>query len=132
MNYRIFFWFIPEICLQRLDKTDLLGNRLHKLDFLDPEQDRCDYFELDDNKCWISNPGDLTILQLNIRGLFGKQNELRNILNSICGANKIDIALLQETWLTSDNKNKLNIPGYKHFAAHRPNKKRWWCICINK
>ena len=111
------------MCLQRLDKTDLLGNRLHKLDFLDPDQDRCDYFELDDNKCWQSNHGDLTILQLNIRGLFGKQNELRNMLNSICGANKVDIVLLQETWLTSENKNRLNIPGYKHFAAHRPNKK---------
>ena len=110
-------------CLQRLDKTDLLGNRLHKLDFLDPDQDRCDYFELDDNKCWQSNRGDLTILQLNIRGLFGKQNELRNMLNSICGVNKVDIVLLQETWLTSENKNSLNIPGYKHFAAHRPNKK---------
>ena len=111
------------MCLQRLDKTDLLGNRLHKLDFLDPDQDRCDYFELDDNKCWQNNRGDLTILQLNIRGLFGKQIELRNMLNSICGVNKVDITLLQETWLTSENKNRLNIPGYKHFVAHRPNKK---------
>ena len=64
------------MCLQRLDKTDLLGNRSHKLDFLDPDQDHCDYFELGNNKCWQSNLGDLTILQLNIRGLFGKQNEL--------------------------------------------------------
>ena len=115
--------FIPKMCLHKIEKSDFLGNRLHKLDFLDTDVNWCDYFELDDNQTWSSKSHDLTIMQLNIRGLLGKQNQLRNMINSICGINKTDIVLLQETWLTKESIEKINFPGYKHFAAHRPKKK---------
>ena len=61
-------------------------------------------------------------MQLNIRGLIGKQNDLLKLANSLCGTQKLDIILLQETWLKKDTLCRVNIPGYKHYAAHRINK----------
>ena len=89
--------FIPKMCLQRkIDQHDMLGNKLEKFDFLDHIEDRCDYFEVDDRHSWFCRSQDLTIMQLNIRGLIGKQHELLKLANSLCGTQKLDIILLQE------------------------------------
>ena len=115
--------FIPKMCLQcKIDQHDMLGNKLEKFDFLDHIEDRCDYFEVDDRHSWFCRSQDLTIMQLNIRGLIGKQHELLKLANSLCGTQKLDIILLQETWLKKDTLWRVDIPGYKHYAAHRINK----------
>ena len=36
----------------------------------------------------------------------------------IAGKQKVDIIMLQETWLTQTNCNLVNIPGYKHFFQY--------------
>ena len=111
------------MCLQHKDDLiDRLGNKLQKFDFVDHIEDRCDYFEVNDDQSWCCRTRDLTIMQLNIRGLIGKQNDLLKLANSLCGMQKLDIILLQETWLKKDTLCRVNIPGYKHYAAHRINK----------
>ena len=78
--------FIPKMCLQcKNDQYDMLGNKLEKFDFLDHIEDRCDYFEVDDKQRWFCHSWDLTIMQLNIRGLVGKKHDLLKLANSLCG-----------------------------------------------
>ena len=46
---------------------------------------------------------DLRVIQLNIRGLFGKQDKLLKLINC-CNKMKIDVVLLEETWLSKKIK----------------------------
>ena len=61
----------------------------------------------------------LRILQLNIRGILSKQQELRDLLIT----NSIDIALICETWLASNNENRLSIAGYNSLVKVRTGRK---------
>ena len=64
------------MCLQRVqDLKDNLGNRLEPVDFVDSDNDTCDYIELTNNNTWTSDGKDFLILQLNIRSLLNKQHE---------------------------------------------------------
>ena len=112
------------MCLQRPnDLTDNLGNRLEPLDFVDEDNDTCDYFDLDEDHNWIYTENDFTVLQINIRGLLNKQNDLLKLTNEIAGKQKIDVMILQETWLTNANQHLVQIPGYKHYVKYRTGKK---------
>ena len=107
--------FTPKMCLQRPhDLIDKLGNRLETVDFVDSDQDTCDYIDLTDNEPWHCVTSDLLVLQLNVRGLLNKQKDLSNLVNRVAGRNKIDVLMLQETWLTSSNCHLICLPGYKH------------------
>ena len=80
----------------------------------------CDYLSVD-NKLLIED-NDFAIFQLNIRGLGGKIDKLKTLLNDSF-KNKIpDILLLCETW---QNKSSPHIvmPGYHKFECRRTNKK---------
>ena len=57
-------------------------------------------------------------LQFNIQGLLNKQGELLKLINKIAGNKKIDVVMLQETWLTKTNCTLVNIPRYKHIFSH--------------
>ena len=108
------------MCIHRKEKlTDNLGNRLVQLDFVDKNNDTCDYFELINDNIWTCSKNDITALQLNIRGLLNKQSSLTDLIAKIAGKHKLDIIMLQETWLTQTNYNLVNIPGYKHFCQFR-------------
>ena len=61
-------------------------------------------------------------MQLNIRGLFGKRDELLRFLNG-CNKKKIDIVLLEETWLNTQNNAQFSVSGYNFLGRARPNKK---------
>ena len=60
--------------------------------------DPCNY--VDSIKEIESHENDLIIMHLNIRSMINKKNKLANILEQ----NSIDVAVLNETWLHSDNK----------------------------
>ena len=112
------------MCLQRPnDLTDNLGNRLEPLDFVDEDNDTCDYFDLNEEHNWICTENDFTVLQINIRGLLNKQHDLLKLANEIAGKQKIDVMILQETWLTNANQHLVQIPGYKHYVKYRTGKK---------
>ena len=66
---------------------------------------------------------NLTVLQLNIRGLFGKQNELNYMLNKLCQSKSLPkLLLLSETHLNDSKLRHLNIPNYKIVYHYRTNK----------
>ena len=60
-------------------------------------------------------------MQLNIRGLFGKLSNLKDLVNRVSHGKKIDIMLLCETW---QNKNSpiISIPGYNYVYKSRKHK----------
>ena len=65
--------------------------------------DNCDYLDTEEFREVQISPKDLSIVQLNIRGLIGKQEKLLKFLNS-SNKEKIDIVILSETWLTKSSE----------------------------
>lgn len=83
------------------------------------ELDTCDYYDL-------TNPiearhGDLLVMQLNIRGLFGKMSNLKNLINNASHGKKIDVILLCETW-QNKNSPSISLPGYEYVYKIRKHK----------
>ena len=68
------------------------------------------------------NKNDLSIVQLNIRGLASKQHELLKFFNH-CNKCKLDIVILSETWLSPTATKKINVAGYEYVGESRKNKK---------
>ena len=74
--------------------TSYLSERILDSDLI--IDNNCSYVEPLDQEYCNNDPGDLTVLQLNIRGLIGKQIDLSKILQKGV-QNKVDVALLCET-----------------------------------
>ena len=74
---------------------------LNNCDYVVPGEDNTDLLS--------SNPTDLNVLQLNIRGLLNKQDRLLPLLHE----HKVDIALLCETWLNNKTEKLIRLPNYK-------------------
>ena len=83
----------------------------------------CDYISHDDLHSIKSTTNDLMVLQLNIRGVISKLSTLSSIINACSTDSKVDIILLCETWLTSDMKDLVQIPGYEFVSIECENKK---------
>ena len=86
----------------------------------DSINDNCDYITLDGATEIKQSSHDLTVLQLNVRSLLSKQHILKETLLKL--SNLPDILLLCETWLKCNIENKVELPGYKCYHKHRPNK----------
>ena len=69
------------------------------------------------------NVSDLSVLQVNIRGLINKQNELKNIINRCSKGRQLDIVIISETWLNATNEHLLCIPGYELISKPRIGRK---------
>ena len=57
-----------------------------------------------------------------MRGLINKQSNLNKLLNA-GDTNKVDVALLCETWLRKDTTKFVNIPNYTLLSNERVGKK---------
>ena len=66
---------------------------------------------------------DLSILQLNVRGLLGKTSTLSQLLNHRIKGRQLDIIILNETWLTDRTKHMVNIEGYHLETVNRTERK---------
>ena len=114
-----------QMCFTKLSHTniDVVNNVRKELLINNFElTDNCDYLEENEvREIEIRNQA-LTVLQLNIRGLFGKKCELLKFLNG-CNKKKVDVVLLEETWLNTQNNAQFNMPGYNFLGQARPNKK---------
>ena len=107
------------MCQQRpQDLKDNLGNRLQSVEFVDEHNDTCDYLDTSDQESYLCTNNNFSLLQLNVRGLINKQQDLLKLVNEIAGNQKIDVITLQETWVTQTNYSQINIPGYKHLLQH--------------
>ena len=86
--------------------------------------DNCNYFETDnDLDHTLGLDDNLNIIQLNIRGLFGKQKTLIQETTPNNPNKKIDIYILCETWLNKHNNGMIKVPNYSYIGRHRINKK---------
>ena len=114
------------MCLQNCCKSkveDLKYDPLDSTCFEFDLSDFCNYIEVADTKSLEIEDTDLTVLQLNIRGLLGKQKELSKLLFELIGKNKIDVIILCETWLTKESKKRVSMPGYTYHGHYRKHKK---------
>ena len=109
----------------------LTMERLEELNGLDPLEignddsyNRCDYLDPDSNAdILLNNDSDLNIVQLNIRGLIGKQGKLCKEIKGKNNSNMVHVFILNETWVTKANEHMIHIPHYKFIAKYRTNKK---------
>ena len=98
---------------------------VHKLTNLpnlegDYESDNCTYEDLGNDI--LCDSSDLSIIQLNIRGLTSKLGDLVHILNNSFSTKHPDVVLLCETWLTSRSPIPI-INGYNIERFDRLHKK---------
>ena len=68
-------------------------------------------------------PNDLCVMELNIRGLVNKQQELYLLLKSITQLERVDIVIFVQTWLTKENESRISLPSYLFYGLCRPNRK---------
>ena len=106
------------MCLHPLRGHDYLDRPIENAKY-QHELDNCDY-------CELTNPietthGDLLVMQLNVRGLFGKLANLNDLLNKASHGKKIDVILLCETW-QNKNSPSISIPGYNYIHKYRKHK----------
>ena len=106
------------MCLHPVNGYDVLDRPIEFAKY-QHDLDNCDYFEQTDPI--DAKHGNLLVMQLNIRGLFGKMPSLKDLVNNACHGKKIDIILLCETW---QNKNSLviSLPGYNYVHKYRKHK----------
>ena len=106
------------MCLSKHNNTphDWLGKQVSDLTNLGLEKvlDTCDYLPFDKASEITCEDHELTAIQLNVRGLISKMNDLSKLITGCLKKHKVDLVLLCETWLTSDVKSLVRIPGY-HF-----------------
>ena len=114
-----------------------MSNKLINMDNLDLEESlgwnsllrSSDY--LTDHNRVPCNIDDLTVVQLNIRGIQSKICEFKLLLNQILKTDQPDIILLCETWLQPSHPNP-HIPGYQMVRKDRTSKKGGGvCILIS-
>ena len=74
----------------------------NSLGYCDDLIDNCDYVDIAEKP--IPTNKQLCILQLNIRGILGKQSLLTNLLKETNKHSNAQIILLQETWLKKKQK----------------------------
>ena len=105
--------------------TDVLSSTPIDLGFNNMTDDSCDYWDYlsestaNPNHVANTTSGGMSVLQLNIRGVLGKQNLHNNLLNDVRQKNKVHIVMLVETWLKKNNTHCLQIPGYNFVGSHR-------------
>ena len=117
------------MCLHNSVKERISVSNLELLDTYDTSScetlysDNRDYIELEDCKDIYHNTHDLSVIEINIRGLVNKQYELLYLLQSITQMKQVDVVILIETWLTKDSEGKLKLPGYEYVGLPRCHKK---------
>ena len=75
----------------------------------------CDYVEVEQLEGLRPYKNDLSVLQLNIRGLLNKQGRLRDLINN----GMTDIVLLCETWLNKETEALVSFDNYKLYSNPR-------------
>lgn len=82
--------------------------------------DNCAYIDYNSISNLNKSEGDLDIVQLNVRGLKSKLDDLSTLLVDL----KLpDVMIISETWLKAGEEKFVNIEGYNFIGAPRPNKK---------
>ena len=92
------------MCFSKMSKEKLdVAQILDSVKLSDEFEGSCDYIELESRKGLTSNPKNLTLIQLNIRGLISKTSVLSELITENIGSIQPDVVLLCETWLNITN-----------------------------
>ena len=86
---------------------------------LEGMNEHCEYIESSQIKDIHTRNTDLSVIQLNIRGLLNKQYQINNLL---CNGNvslPIDVLLLCETWLKPSILDLVKLKSYKSYHTIR-------------
>ena len=105
-----------------LPNYEFKRNESKQLEVDEVLNDVCDYISPEQVKDLTCTPNDLSILQLNVRGLINKQEGLARLISKGV-RNKVNLVLLCETWLRKDTVNKVKIPGYNIVSKIRQGKR---------
>ena len=112
------------MCFARTKTLKLLRERNHDSEISTDMgfnwEDNCDYLPFDSIETIVTNNNDLRIIQLNIRGLKGKLDELSELLGKL---KYPDVVILNETWLKDSDTSKIRINNYVFKGKPRLNKK---------
>ena len=125
------------MCFSKHDSSILFDNLGGPLDFDNVDQtlwnDKCDYQEVHEICNFNPKNKNLIVLQLKIRSLLGKQNELNDILNKLWINKSLPkVLLLSETHLNDSKLRHLNIPNYQTLSTNRSKKEGGGVvICIH-
>ena len=85
--------------------------------------DKCDYIQLPEARNLNHENKNLIILQLNIRSLLGKQEDLNRLLSKLSTQNSLPkLLILSETHMNSSKLRHFNVPNYKILSRNRENK----------
>ena len=95
------------------------------LGYNDDYVDHCDYVDYAElTKDNVSSHKEtFSVLQLNTRGVLNKHDSLKALFNEVKNDNRVDVALLVETWLNKTTAKRFKLSGYKFLSSHRKNKK---------
>ena len=99
---------------------DVLDRELEPHEYLDEGLDRCDYVKM--NNLITVEKGDLTVIQLNVRGITSKHAKVKELIDTSIKSNTPDILLFCETWLNPFSP-ELTIAGYNTYRNDRVSKK---------
>ena len=75
----------------------------------------CDYLDTEDTRRIKPGKNDLSVMQINTRGLLNKQDQIVEIIRT-CHP---DIILMCETWLNPKTEGLVDIKGYKLINKNR-------------
>ena len=100
---------------------DNLSREVFDSKFVLEFNDNCDYEEDTEGYSWTGE--DFIVLNINIRGLYSKQTNLKNLINEVASRGKAPSAItVSETWLSQHSPTP-EIAGYKLYRKDRVHKK---------
>ena len=109
-----------------VDKIDQIGRDPQKnlFELIDDDlllfDNECTYIEPEQTNSLNGKNASLRILHVNIHSIPSKLDDLKSLLEKLKQNEiNIDLLLLCETFLTENNKNLFNIPGYDLIEEHR-------------
>ena len=108
---------IKQQIFDRLNNNEVMNNESY--DFVD----HCDYLELENITPKTMPRDNLNLLQMNVRGLVGKQNKLQSLLDNLENYSNIHCLLLCETWLTEETKKLIGFNNHNFIGRERKTKK---------
>ena len=92
--------------------------------------DNCDYLSVDNRM--LIEPDDIAVFQPNIRGLLGKIDKLKKLLNHSFKGKPPDILLFCEMLMSANSPN-IKLPGYNKFECRWTHKRgEGVCIVVNE
>ena len=112
------------MCLTNVQNADTDNSFIKLMEMLKSDitntVEDCEYLESDD--MWQFEEGSLLIVQLNVRGLSSKVDQIKRLIDKNPCNKPPEVILLCETWL-NDSSPPINIPRYNLEIENRIGKK---------